>query len=93
MPGSSLSGQITTAFPARGLQSVLSTGALAPFMAVVATMPASMSACAPFSPSTNTTWLAPVSAGWLYSGRGSGGAIFLRRASQGRYSFFRPGGS
>jgi hypothetical protein len=38
-PGLSRSGQISTALPASGDQSVLSTGAFAPCIAVVATMP------------------------------------------------------
>ncbi|OKA45729.1 hypothetical protein BH759_03930 [Ralstonia solanacearum] len=92
-PGLSRSGQISTALPASGIQSVLSTGALAPCIAVVATMPESIRTWAHFSPSTSTTCMALASPGWLYSGRGSGGAILRRLASQGRNSFPRPGGS
>jgi hypothetical protein len=54
-PGLSRSGQISTDLPASGDQSVFSTGAFAPCIAVVAVMPASISAWAHFSPSTSTT--------------------------------------
>jgi hypothetical protein len=64
-PGLSRSGQISTALPASGDQSVLSTGAFAPCIAVVATMPASIKACAHFSPSTSTTCAALAIPGWL----------------------------
>jgi hypothetical protein len=64
-PGLSRSGQISTALPDSGDQSVLSTGAFAPCIAVVATMPASINACAHFSPSTSTTCAALAIPGWL----------------------------
>jgi len=63
-PGTSLSGHSSTALPASGDQSVLSTGAFAPCIAVVATTPASMSACAHFSPSTRTMVSACAMPGW-----------------------------
>jgi len=64
-PGLSRSGQMSTALPLSGDQSVFSTGALAPCMAVVATTPASIKAWAHFSPSTSTTWAASFIPGWL----------------------------
>ena len=62
-------------------------------MAVVAQMPVSIKAWADFSPSTRTTVSTARMPGWLYKGRGSGGAILRRLASQGRNSFLPPGGS
>lgn len=54
-PGLSRSGQMRTCLPDSGDQSVFSTGALAPCMAVVAHTPNSSKAWAHFSPSTSTT--------------------------------------
>ncbi|BAA89632.1 hypothetical protein [Wolbachia phage WO] len=55
LPASSLSGQMIICLPLSGDQSVLSIGAFAPDIAVVAVIPCSISASAHFSPSTRTT--------------------------------------
>ena len=76
LPASSLSGQITKSLPRKGVKSnfsaFLRVNAPAPPKVHVAGMPASIKACAHFSPSTQTILCSFKMFGILYKGRTSG---------------------